>query len=187
MKRTRLFTYLLGLLALNLILIDNARTAPPNKDGASGTPTQNWDKNLPSASRFTVLKEFGDAAVLDNNTGLVWEQAPDAITNRNWASSTRYCVSKLVGGTVGWRLPSVIELKSLQDPTLVAPFVPSVFSGIQTVDADYWSATALADNPDAAWGVDFAGGSSMGAVFNNSTANELHAWCVRGPMNADAY
>jgi hypothetical protein len=81
----------------------------------------------------------------------------------------------------------VVELKSLQDLNLPAPYVPSIFTGIKAVDADYWSATALADNPNATWGVDFAAGSSMGAVFNNSTANELHAWCVRGPMNAEAY
>ena len=181
--RTKSFV-LSGLFYLFLCGLEVVIAAP--KEPPQGTESQNWDNNLPSASRFTLLSAFGSAAVRDNNTGLVWEQTADGIT-RTQPQATNYCANKAVGGTVGWRLPSVIELKSLQDPTLVAPFVPSVFSGIQTVDADYWSATALADNPDGAWGVDFAAGSGMGAVFNNSIANELHAWCVRGPMNADAY
>jgi hypothetical protein len=50
------------------------------KDDALTGVTQNWDKNLPSASRFTVLANFGGAAVRDNNTGLVWEQAADGTT-----------------------------------------------------------------------------------------------------------
>jgi len=60
--------------------------------------TQARDKNLPSASRFTVLAAFGGAAVRDNNTGLVWEHAPDA-TFRPWkgfnppVGATNYCVT----------------------------------------------------------------------------------------------
>jgi hypothetical protein len=57
--------------------ITPSAAAPPVKDDALAGVTQNWDKNLPSDSRFTVLSAFGGAAVRDNNTGLVWEQAPD--------------------------------------------------------------------------------------------------------------
>ena len=32
--------------------------------------TESWDKNLPSASRFTILPKFNNEAVRDNNTGL---------------------------------------------------------------------------------------------------------------------
>jgi hypothetical protein len=35
---------------------------------------QKWDKNLSSTSRFTILSEFNEAAVRDNNTGLVWDE-----------------------------------------------------------------------------------------------------------------
>ena len=78
---------LVGVLGLSvgLVLIDdNAVAAPLTKSGS--TSTQNWDESLPSTSRFTVLANFGGAAVRDNNTGLVWEQAPDA-TERVWERS----------------------------------------------------------------------------------------------------
>ena len=81
--------------------------------GQQNNHTLRWDTNNPSATRFTTAFP---GAVLDKNTGLVWEQAPDA-TTRTWAVATRYCVNKNVGGTVGWRLPSVVELKSVQDPS----------------------------------------------------------------------
>ncbi len=143
--------------------------------------TQNWDKNFPSASRFTVLANFGGVAVRDNNTGLVWEKQPVAIT-RSWVEAIRDCVNKSVGSTVGWRLPSAIELKSLQDAGLPSPFVPtSTFTGVQSFP--YWSATTVAENSTLAWLVDFAGGN----VGWGGKTDTQHVWCVRGPMNADAY
>ncbi len=146
--------------------------------GQDGNHTLRWDSNNPSASRFTTAFT---GAVLDKNTGLVWEQAPDAGTS-TWVTATFNCVNKNVGGTRGWRLPSVAELASVIDPTLAAPFVPaSVFTGVQS--ARYWSATTSADLPAFAWVVFFGNGD----VFSNGKANGLHAWCVRGGMHADQY
>jgi len=114
--------------------------------GEEGNHTLRWDQNLPAVQRFVVLAAFNSEAVLDKNTGLAWEQAPDAKTSC-WGVATGYCFNKNVGGTVGWRLPSAVELKSVQDPSLPAPFVPvSVFTGVQSA-AGYWSATTNADNP----------------------------------------
>ena len=83
----------------------------------------------------------------------------------------------------GWRLPSVIELKSVQDPSLPTPFVPgSVFTGIQS--ASYWSATTDADNPTIAWVVYF----TIGNVTRVFKTDVIHlAWCVRGGMNEYTY
>jgi hypothetical protein len=145
-----------------------------------GNHTLRWDTNNPSATRFTTAFT---GAVLDKNTGLVWEQAPDG-TFLTWFDAAARCVNRNVGGTVGWRLPSVVELKSVQDgsPGAVAPFVPaSVFSGVQS--SDYWSATTSAGNPTSAWLVLFSNGN---VSLGNKTVSYL-AWCVRGGMNADAY
>jgi len=44
-----------------------------------------WDQQLPASTRFIVLSNWvdtahpsGGAAVLDRETGLIWEQSPDA-------------------------------------------------------------------------------------------------------------
>jgi hypothetical protein len=152
--------------------------------GGDGNHTLRWDTNHPSASRFVVLKAFNNQAVLDKNTGLVWEQAPDA-TNQIWWDATRICVNKHVGGTLGWRTPSVIELASLLDPSLPFPFVPTtVFTGIQSW-ASYWSATTLTGNLDLAWRVRVdIGGIS---VYYEVKSNTNPVWCVRGPTQQHEY
>ena len=165
--------------------LDKILDAIKGGGGQEGNHTLRWDTNHPSASRFTTAFP---GAVLDKNTGLVWEQAPDA-TVRVWSSISQplgarnYCVNKNVGGTRGWRLPSVAELESLIDPTLPAPFVPaSVFSGVLL--AHYWSATTVADGSTLAWVVALFGDDG---VFGSDKTNGSRAWCVRGGMNADAY
>ena len=149
--------------------------------------TLRWDTNNASATRFITAFT---GAVLDKNTGLVWDQAPDG-TPGDWFEATAHCVRRNVGGTVGWRLPSVVELKSVQDPSLPAPFVPaSAFTlstsettpGVQS--ANYWSASTYANNPTIAWGV-FFGSSNVN--FVGKTGAVGRAWCVRGGMNADQY
>jgi hypothetical protein len=58
---------LFGVLVLSIGLVrlvfmtGSAGAVPPVKDDALAGVTQNWDKNLPSASRFTVLAAFGGA------------------------------------------------------------------------------------------------------------------------------
>src|SRR5688572_23848938 len=88
--------------------------APPSKN--EGTPTQNWDQILPTASRFVTLSSFGNAAVRDNETGLVWEQSPDP-TPVLWTDALLICASKSVGTRKGWRVPSIPELSSVIDPS----------------------------------------------------------------------
>ena len=76
----------------------------------------------------------------------------------------------------------MIELASLIDPSLGAPFVPaSIFTGVQP--DGYWSATTDAGDPTNAWYVFFYNGD----VLSINKATTTSAWCVRGGMNADAY
>ena len=146
--------------------------------GEAGNYTTRWDANKPSASRFTVLAEFGNTAVRDNNTGLVWEQMPSMQTD--WSAARFQCLNKPVGGTRGWRLPSVAELTSLVDPSLVAPYVPpTVFSGVQV--GSYWSSTSIMDGGSISkYTLSF--GDGMVGTTSKSTST-VNVWCVRGSMN----
>ena len=72
-----------------------------------------WSQILPAADRFRLV--MGGAAVLDRETGLVWEQSPD--TNlQTWLSAQFHCNALATGGRLGWRLPTLQELASLVDP-----------------------------------------------------------------------
>jgi hypothetical protein len=145
--------------------------------------SQSWDKKLSGASRFTVLSDFGGAAVRDNETGLVWEQSPETKTV-NWVSARFQCTSRKIGGRMGWRLPSVHELASLVDPSVSpGPTLPAghPFANVQ---ADhYWAATSFAGKPTHAWNVGFV----MGMVHDIKVTDSHNVWCVRGPMNTDTY
>ena len=168
---------------LNEILakLDNGASRSSSGGGA-GNQTLRWDTNHPPDSRFTTAFP---GAVLDNNTGLVWEQSPAVTLGPAWTDARFQCVNKNVGGTRGWRLPSVTELASLIDPSLpAAPFLPvGVFTDVQL--ASYWSGTASAVGTTTSFSLNFQDG--LVGTSSKSTANVNYVWCVRGPMQESLY
>jgi hypothetical protein len=165
-----------------------------NSGGSGGgNYTLRWDQNLPSASRFKVLAAFNNQAVLDNNTGLVWELSPDT-TARNFQDSTYWCANRTIGGLKGWRLPAIPELASLIDQS-VLPSLPlpagNPFINIQPVG--YWSASTHAVTSSTAWVAFFGVGTPWSPPTpgdlgsDNKMSGSRLAWCVRGPMNAGQY
>ncbi len=139
-----------------------------------------WDQIIPNAAdRFKLV--MGGAAVLDKETGLVWEKSPDT-TNQLWASAIFGCAQKIVGGRKGWRLPTIQELASLVAPGAVNPALPTGHSFTNVQSSAYWSATTYASNTSAAWYVDFSGGYMDGTA---KTTNSVYVWCVRGGQGVD--
>lgn len=65
-----------------------------------------WDDQINNAGRFKVLSEFGNAAVFNKETGLVWEQSPST-TARSWLNAQDHCNQETVGNRKGWRLPTI--------------------------------------------------------------------------------
>jgi Protein of unknown function (DUF1566) len=170
--------------------LDKILDAIKDGGGQEGNHTLRWDQILPAAQRFVVLAAFNNAAVLDRETGLVWEKTPDR-GEFNWFSARATCVDKTVGGRIGWRLPSYPELASLLDPSvpLPGPKLPPghPFSNVQP--ASYWSATTNAEVTSAAWFVDFAAVFVLVAAVEKVGANSVSAlaWCVRSPMQESVY
>ena len=172
-----------------LVLCALAALAGPARADSPGPyyATPSWDQTLPSTTRFIVLSNFSSAAVLDRETGLVWEKSPDTNTFQ-WSTSaaTIACANKSVGGRKGWRLPSINELASLIDPSvpIPGPTLPAghPFTNVQS-DAVYWSATTNASFDSSAWIVGFGDGNvNTGA---KTVANPV--WCVRGGGVLDNY
>ncbi len=169
------FTKILGKLDQILAAIGGLRDG-----GQDGNQTLRWDQALPAAQRFVVLASFANAAVLDKETGLVWEQSPET-TTYDWANARYQCINRTTGGRKGWRLPSVHELASLVDPS-VAPPGPTLpaghpFTNVQS--AAYWSASTNAQDPPRAFYVVFGNGG----VTSSMKINSQPVWCVRGGHN----
>ena len=109
----------------------------PDRTVQTSASAPTWSQKLADAERFTLV--LSREAVLDNETGLVWERRPNA-TKTGWASACVYCNDGEVGGRFGWRLPTVEELSSLVDRTELDPTLPAdhPFIGVQT-ESPYWT------------------------------------------------
>lgn len=190
MKRRRLLPVALGALVLGGLLVEGVASAKApavahvvSVDLAGAT--QNQGKTLPAAQRFVILPAFHNEAVLDKETGLVWERSPQT-TSARWIAARRACIEKNVGGQKGWRLPSLEELTSLVDPS-VAPPGPTLPPGhpFLTVQSTvYWSATRIDEDARGSWAVHF--GLGGGTTFIN-WAHSVPSWCVRDGMNVDQH
>ena len=147
---------------------------------ASADPLASWDTVISGPARFKILAGFNNAAVLDHETGLVWERSPDSAT-RPWLLAHRFCVDRTVGnGTrLGWRLPTVQELLTLVDPTRNPPSLPAGHPFLNVQPDFYWSATTFGENPSLAWGAGFENDLTVpGARFTSKTL-PFFVWCVR--------
>jgi hypothetical protein len=144
---------------------------------------ESWDNQINKPSRFKVLSAFGDAAVLDKETQLVWEQSPDRNT-RTWSGAQVFCNNRNVGNRLGWRLPTIQELASLIDPTIASPdpTLPLGHPFRNVLSSHYWSATSFAfDAAIFAWDVDLFNG----VVGTRGKTDAAHVWCVRGGQGVD--
>jgi hypothetical protein len=132
-----------------------------------------------------VLADFNNEAVLDRETGLVWEKSPSTVP-QDWSTARATCINKNVGGRKGWRLPAVPELSSLIDPTVASgPTLPVGHPFQNAHSAFYWSATTDALTTADAWVVIFT--NSLVDHVLKTFSNSVLTWCVRGGMNADIY
>lgn len=146
----------------------------------SAEQVQIWDKQLPASARFAVLSKFNKEAVLDRETGLIWEKAPSGVLDspdKSWGAAIQYCYNKIIGNRGGWRLPTAAEFMTIVDGAN-NPTLPSGHPFENVYPALYWTATPYPGRPEYAFDVDLAFG--FGDVADNPKANEEFAWCVRG-------
>ena len=142
--------------------------------------TPAWDQQLPASSRWIVLTNWGSAAVLDRETGLVWQQSPGTTGKKTWAAAIQDCLEQSTGGRNGWRLPSAEEAMTLLDPAngnLL--FVGSPFSIPAGPFVQFWTTTT--DSTDTARAYNILISTAFGAGLNSSgKVAAVNDWCVRG-------
>lgn len=144
-----------------------------------------WSQKLQcdttACPRFQLVLD--GAAVLDKETGLVWEKDLST-TQVAWATALDRCAEKEVGGRKGWHLPTVEQLTSLMDTSVAGSLkLPTGHTFTGVLMSPYWSATTYAFLTDRAWYVYFFN-ASVGVV---DKAGGGYVWCVRGGQSHDAY
>lgn len=124
--------------------------------------------------------------VLDLATGLQWEQARPAVyagctgtvdgtvgARCTLAQAETYCDDLELGAHDDWRLPSLIELLSIVDESVLRPAIDVSFPG--TLPVPYWTSSPYLQTPSAVWVVNFETGNA-GANF---VTNGNPVRCVR--------
>lgn len=96
--------------------------------------------------------------VVDKKTQLTWEQNPPTSTF-TFDEAKVYCDTLTLAG-LKWRLPSMKELQTIVDETLVDPSIdPTAFP--KTQNDDYWTSSIYKPDTTQAWTLhaDFGGTS----------------------------
>jgi hypothetical protein len=138
-----------------------------------------------------ILTAFGGEAVLDKETGLVWQRTAgdtddNGVTNDSdkldWFQAHIYCNNVAVGGRKGWRLPSIQEQATLIDPSASSPALPAghPFIGVR---AGYWSASTDLGDSNVGMDMNFIDGN---VNFGGKVLGGM-VWCVRGGSAPDLH
>lgn len=139
-----------------------------------------WDHT--NSSRFQLLAPFANNAVLDRETGIVWERAPSpqAFT---WDAAQRRCNTLVVGNRLGWRVPTLQELTSILSagsPNNLEAGHPFAVLPPWNVGEIIWSATTAAANTNNAWAMNLSGN-----IFPSPKNSLSRCWCVRFRQGVD--
>jgi hypothetical protein len=138
-----------------------------------------WSQLLPASERFQLV--MNGAAVLDRETGLVWEKSPDSSTARTWYDAVTYAYNKNVGGRKGWRLPAVEELLSLIDPNSSGSLKLPSGHPFNNLQSTYWSSTTDFESQTRVFYASFTSGNAN--LFSKLSGG--YVWCVRGGYGHD--
>ena len=153
--------------------------------------TPSWDQTLPVTTRFIILANMGSNAVLDRETGIVWERSPStSVFTLN--NGNRQCQHLQTGGCMGWRLPQTDELFSLLDPAQInSGSLAALPPGHPFLNANGNTAFWVKDRaaPPFNHNAQILGVFLPSAFINNFDASvvtgaTMGVWCVRGTGGA---
>jgi hypothetical protein len=109
--------------------------------------------------------------VTDYVTNLMWQRVSKEEWNDRknyitWYEAKEYCEELSLGGYEDWRLPSIVELRSIVDRSKDNPTLDPIFyeknnnNSFNKLNSNYfWSNTPLAPGISNVWGIDFKDGS----------------------------
>jgi hypothetical protein len=141
--------------------------------------TPSWDQTMPSSTRFVVLSNFNGEAVLDRETGLVWERTPATFTT-TFGNAVFGCVTKAVAGRYGWRLPTYPELLSLIEASHFGDYpIPAGHPFVIGSTVSFWSSTVSPFSATNHFSISANTGSQSFGASADTASNS--PWCVRGP------
>lgn len=159
--------YLSAALAAITILLHVPAHAESPEETAQTADTQ--------PARFVELYEFRGKAVLDTETGLVWQKGARARPTSHYAAA-QFCADHTGGaGRQTWRLPTLNELRTLLQSAAGSDVATHhVFAA---APAPYWSSTRMTASRSPRY---FAQDLASGEIsFERPSREAAGVWCVR--------
>ena len=147
---------------------DDVGPARPYDNGGA------WDQKLSSSGtvscntpRFRCV--LNDVAVLDRETGLVWQRTPGNDVVSGALGAVR-CMLETTGGRYGWRLPRIEELATLLEPTTDQLPIGAPFTNVANLDT--FISASRSELSGATYQITILGGPG-------TTVLPHRFWCVR--------
>ena len=148
-----------------------------------------WSRHLDSTNgepdgcnsdRFKCV--LNDEAVLDMETGLVWQRSPENAILNPWEEQVYRCFNRSTGDRGGWRMPTAFEFMTLleylgPDDMGLPPSHP--FDGVLS-GTTYVSITSDVPDPTKVLGLCCLIPEHQCGLCVDSKAFSFPIWCVRG-------
>lgn len=151
-------------------------TCPAEDENFFGQDAQYAKLGYCKPQSFTVKVFSGDNVVLDNNTGLMWQQTIPTSTY-SWDKAVSYCDGLTYAGYSDWRLPTPQEFLTIVDNSRYKPAIDTTYFP-NTPSSYFWSSSTYASSTSYAWGVDFGIGGNVGS-YNKTNYDYYCVRCVR--------
>ena len=150
---------------------------PSEGEDFFGQDAQYADLGYCVPKSFSIVERVsGQKIVVDNNTGLEWQQnLPE--TQYTWEDAINYCNNLNYGGHEnGWRVPTPLELLSIVDANLhhIVAVNDTYFQYLQKL----WSSKEYKADTDFAYGVAYQSHGLL-SIYTRKT-NPLYVMCVHG-------
>lgn len=127
------------------------------------------------------LTNNGDGTITDNNTGLMWQKVDGG--EMTFESAVTYCNNLTLGGYNDWRLPTSIELFSINNFNHLNPALDTSY--FTKTQAQYWWASEKrADDTTKVWVVNAGGGIGAHPKTETVSAGGTKLFQVRAVRNA---
>jgi hypothetical protein len=164
-----------ALLTCNPACSSSATCCDGSGESCDGTLLPSGDGT--NTGQFAVSAD--GLTVTDTITGLVWQRDGSGTQTGcsgsltcTWAQAKAYCASLTLGGLSGWRLPAVMELRTILDLTVMdftgAKSTIDVAAFPNTPSGYFWTSTPYAGSSGNVWVVDFYEGLSNYNVVDNN-------------------
>ena len=171
-----------GMIALSISTGDSQKLLPfklPDTgqlDRYTSTPGEDADFIINPIS----LTDNGNGTITDNNTGLMWQKTDGG--EMTFENAGAFCNNLRLGGHADWRLPTSIELFSINNYDCLNPALDTTYFA-RTQAQYWWTSEKRADDSTYVWVVNAGGGIGAHPKTETVSAGGSKLFCVRAIRN----